>query len=55
MACYAQENPLQIFKEFEALYTNQRYSEKLDPKEISFYIEKVLSQLFSADRAEFIA
>ena len=54
MACYAQEDPLTIFKEFEHLYTHQRYSEKLNPEEISTYIEKVLSQLFSAQRAKHV-
>jgi hypothetical protein len=52
MACYAQKNPLETFKEFENLYANQRYSDKLDPKEISAYIDNVLSQLFSAERAK---
>ncbi len=52
MACYAQEDPLTIFKEFEHLYTHQRYSENLNPEEISLYIEKVLSQLFSPKRTE---
>lgn len=54
MACYAQENPLAIFKEFEDLYANQRYSEKLNLEEISFYIKKILSQLFSASRTEYV-
>lgn len=55
MACYAQENPLASFKEFEQLYMNQRYSEKLEPEEISLYIDKVLPQLFSPSRAKHIA
>lgn len=54
MACYAQENPLEVFKEFEQLYLNQRYSEKLDVKEITEYINKVLSQLFTPSRAQYI-
>lgn len=55
MACYAQEDPLSIFKEFETVYINQRYSdEKLNSKEITFYIDKVLSQLFSSRRAEYV-
>lgn len=54
MACYAQQDPLTIFKEFEDLYTNQRYSEKITPKEISFYIDKVLSQMFSEKRAQHV-
>jgi len=51
MACYAQNDPLSTFKEFEEYYTHQRYSEKFDPKEISAYIDEVLSQLFTASRA----
>ena len=51
MACYAQSDPLLTFKEFEHLYTHQRYSEKLTATEISEYIDKVLSQLFSHSRA----
>jgi len=54
MACYAQKEPLKIFKEFEDLYANQRYSDDLNPKEISIYIEKVLSQLFTKERAEYV-
>ena len=54
MACYAQKNPVAIFKEFEQLYLNQRYSEKLIPSEISIYVQKVLSQLFSPERAQHI-
>lgn len=54
MACYAQKEPLEIFKEFEDLYANQRYSDDLNPEEISIYIEKVLSQLFSKERAEHV-
>jgi hypothetical protein len=55
MACYAQQDPLSSFKEFEQLYTHQRYSKKLEPQEISEYIDAILSQLFSPNRAEFIA
>lgn len=55
MACYAQQDPLSSFKEFEQLYTHQRYSQKLEPQEISEYIDAILSQLFSPPRAEFIA
>jgi hypothetical protein len=54
MACYAQQDPLATFKEFEQLYINQRYSDTLIPAEISAYIEKVLAQLFSAERAKHI-
>ena len=54
MACYAQKEPLEIFKEFEDLYANQRYSDDLNPEEISIYIEKVLSQLFSKERTEHV-
>lgn len=54
MACYAQQDPLTTFKEFEQLYINQRYSDTLIPAEISAYIEKVLSQLFSPERAKYI-
>jgi hypothetical protein len=54
MACYAQQNPLASFREFEQLYINQRYSEKLIPAEITTYIDKVLSQLFSPNRAKHI-
>jgi hypothetical protein len=54
MACYAQKDPLASFKEFEQLYINQRYSDTLIPAEISAYIEKVLSQLFSPERAKHI-
>jgi hypothetical protein len=52
MACYAQNNPLETFKEFEHLYTHQRYSEKLTTVEIGQYIDKVLAQLFSSSRAK---
>ena len=52
MACYAQNNPLETFKEFEHLYINQRYSEKLTAAEIGEYIDIVLSQLFSNSRAK---
>ena len=51
MACYAQKDPLAAFKEFEHIYTNQRYSEKLKPEEISVFVDKVLGQLFSLDRS----
>jgi hypothetical protein len=51
MACYAQKDPLTAFKEFEQLYTNQRYSQNLLPEEISVFIDKVLSQLFSPSRS----
>ena len=54
MACYAQQDPLATFKEFEHFYINQRYSEKLDPDEIGLYIDKVLSQLFSSKRAQYV-
>lgn len=54
MACYAQQDPLSSFKEFEQLYTHQRYSAKLEPQEISVYIDAILSKLFSLSRAEFI-
>ncbi|MFT6153585.1 MAG: hypothetical protein ACJAYK_001754 [Crocinitomicaceae bacterium] len=52
MACYAQADPLARFKEFEDLYTNQRYSEKLSPAEISVFVDKVLGQLFSLGRSQ---
>jgi hypothetical protein len=54
MACYAQKDPLGTFKEFEQLYNNQRYSEKLLPSEITLYVDKILTQLFSKSRAESI-
>lgn len=54
MACYAQKDPLASFKEFEQLYMNQRYSEQVKPEEISRYIDIVLPQLFSFDRAKHI-
>jgi hypothetical protein len=54
MACYAQQDPLASFKEFEQLYINQRYSDTLIPTEITAYIDKVLSQLFSPNRAKYI-
>lgn len=54
MACYAQQDPLATFKEFEQLYLNQRYSEKLAATEITAYIDKVLSQLFVPKRAQYI-
>ena len=52
MANYAQIDPLASFKEFEAIYLNQRYSEKLAPSEISKFVDYVLGQLFSGDRAK---
>jgi hypothetical protein len=52
MACYAQNDPLASFKQFEQLYTNQRYSEKLLPAEISIFVDKILAQLFSLSRAQ---
>lgn len=54
MACYAQQDPLAIFKEFEQLYLNQRYSDAIKPEEITAYIDKVLAQLFSPERAQYI-
>ena len=54
MACYAQQDPLATFKEFEQLYLNQRYSDAIKPEEITVYIDKVLAQLFSPDRAQYI-
>jgi hypothetical protein len=54
MACYAQQDPLASFKEFEQLYINQRYSDTLIPTEITAYIDNVLSQLFSPNRAKYI-
>lgn len=54
MACYAQQDPLATFKEFEHLYLNQRYSAEIKPSEISIYIDKVLSQLFSPERAQYV-
>lgn len=54
MACYAQQDPLATFKEFEQLYLNQRYSDAIKPEEITVYIDKVLAQLFSRDRAQYI-
>lgn len=52
MACYAQKDPLATFKEFENIYTNQRYSEKLTPAEISVFVDKVLGKLFTGTRAQ---
>lgn len=46
MACYAQPDPLAAFKQFEDLYTHQRY-EKLTPAAISDYIDHVMDHLFA--------
>ncbi len=54
MACYAQQDPLATFKEFEQLYTHQRYGENIKAEEISIYIKQVLAQLFSPERAQFV-
>lgn len=54
MACYAQQDPKAIFKEFEDFYTNQRYGENLDAKEISIYVDKILTQLFTPKRAQYV-
>ena len=54
MACYAQEDPLTCFKEFEHIYTNQRYSSKLSAEEISVYVNKILAQLFTPKRTQYI-
>ena len=51
MACYAQKDPVAVLREFESLYMNQRYSEKLPPQEITAFVNVVLSQLFAGTRA----
>lgn len=53
MACYAQQDPLASFKEFESLYMNQRY-ESLNPEEITLFVNKILDALFDEDRSNFI-
>ncbi|NVK39300.1 MAG: patatin-like phospholipase family protein [Gammaproteobacteria bacterium] len=53
MACHAQQDPLATFKEFEAIYTHQRY-ESLSPREITQFVDKVLAALFNDERAEHI-
>lgn len=54
MANYAQLDPLASFKEFENIYLNQRYSEKLAPAEITEFVDFVLGKLFSGERAKHI-
>lgn len=54
MANYAQEDPLASFKEFESIYLNQRYSEKLAPSEITEFVDYVLGRLFTGERARAI-
>lgn len=54
MANYAQSDPLASFREFESLYLNQRYSEKLSPSEITQFVDFVLGRLFCGDRAKHI-
>ena len=51
MACYAQNDPLGAFKEFEALYMDQQYSRPMSPQAITVFVEKVLKALFNDDRA----
>lgn len=51
MACYARSDPLQAFKDFEALYTHQRYSEGIPAHEISDFVQQVLNQLFGGEYA----
>jgi hypothetical protein len=53
MACYAQQDPLASFKQFEDIYLNQRY-EKLSPAEISVFVDMVLDELFNDERAAHI-
>lgn len=52
MACYAQPDPVQAFRMFEALYTNQRYSKPVKPGDITLFVEKVLDALFRGENAE---
>lgn len=51
MACYAQNDPVVVLREFETLYMNQRYSEKLPPQEITAFVNVVLNQLFTGRRS----
>lgn len=51
MACYAQKDPLSAFKEFEELYTNQRYDGDLAIEKITNYVNHVLDSLFGGQRA----
>lgn len=53
MACYAQQDPLASFKQFEDIYLNQRY-ESLSPAQITVFVDKVLDALFNDERAEHI-
>ena len=53
MACYAQQDPLTSVKQFEDIYLNQRYA-KLSPAEITVFVDKVLGELFSDERAKHI-
>lgn len=53
MACYAQPDPLAAFKQFEDLYTHQRY-EKLTPEAITAYIDKVMEYLFADETGQAI-
>lgn len=49
MACYSKKNPLATFKEFEALYLEQRYSQPISPQAITVFVEEVLNALFNED------
>jgi hypothetical protein len=52
MACYAQKDPTSTFKEFESIYLNQRYSEKIKPEEITAFVNLILNRLFNEARAQ---
>lgn len=45
MACYAQRDPVDAFRRFEAIYIQQRHAD-LAPKTISQYVDNVLEELF---------
>ena len=49
MACYAKQNPLETFKEFEALYLDQEYADPITPQAITVFVEKILNALFHED------
>lgn len=52
MACHSQHDPLATFKEFEALYLNQRYSAGIPAHEITEFIHHVLDHLFTDERIQ---
>ncbi len=49
MACYAKQNPLETFKEFEALYLDQEYADPITPQAITVFVEQILNALFHKD------